>query len=88
MLGIDGDQARSALSSALVYGSIALTVAGVWVIRHTLLQFATAILLAYLLAPFVDEIDRRLGFKKRAAAVSLAARGTSDRDGRVENTRA
>ncbi len=54
MLGVDARTARSAWTVLL----IALAVAGVYLTRRTILIFTVALLLAYLLAPLVDLLDR------------------------------
>lgn len=70
-LGIDSRLARSAWSHAAVYLLVALTTCVVWVIRQTLLVFATALMLAYLLYPLVDKLERRLPCKTRVPALVL-----------------
>jgi predicted PurR-regulated permease PerM len=70
--GIDPKTARSAWTQAAVYAVTALVLFVIWVIRKTLLVFATALMLAYLLYPFVDAIARRLPHRRtRALAASL-----------------
>jgi predicted PurR-regulated permease PerM len=71
MLGIDSKAARSAWAHALVYAAVLVLICLIWVIRKTLLVFATALMFAYLLYPFVDGIDRRLSLKTRTAAVAV-----------------
>ena len=71
MFGIDSKVARSAWGYAAIFGGLALTVCVVWTIRKTLLVFATALLLAYLLYPLVDAIHRRLPWKSRIPAIVL-----------------
>ena len=69
MLGLDAKAARTAWSHAAVYGTVLLLICAVWVIRKTLLVFATALMVSYLLYPFVDWIDRRPWCKTRTTAV-------------------
>jgi len=71
MLAIDPKAARSAWSRAIVYAATAVALLVIWVIRKTLLVFATALMVAYLLYPFVDAVDRRLSGKKRPIAAAL-----------------
>ncbi len=56
MLGLDGRTARAVWTVLL----IALAVAVTYLIRRTLLVFVFALLLAYLLSPLVDLVDRFL----------------------------
>lgn len=71
MLGIDTRIARSAWSHAAVYAAVIVLIAAVWVVRKTLLVFATALLLAYLLFPFVDGLERRMTPRMRILALIL-----------------
>jgi predicted PurR-regulated permease PerM len=71
MLGIDPKIARTAWAHAAVYAALLLFLGVVWVIRKTLLVFATALMLAYLLFPFVETLDRRFSWKSRTPAVAL-----------------
>jgi len=71
MLGIDPKTARSAFVHAVIYAAVALLIFVIWVIRKTLLVFATALMFAYLLYPLVDELERRLRWKTRTLAVAL-----------------
>lgn len=61
MLGIDARAARATWTVILVL----LVCAIVYLIRRTLLIFVLSLLLAYLLLPVVDLIDRRLPFQRR-----------------------
>jgi predicted PurR-regulated permease PerM len=70
VLGIDQKIARSAWVHAAVYGAVVLLICVVWVIRKTLLVFATALMFAYLLYPLVDRIERRLPPNRRAVAAA------------------
>jgi len=63
MLGIDTAAARRAWSAVLIL----LLLAGLFVIRQTLLVFIVAILFAYLLCPLVEFNQRRL-FRSRTLA--------------------
>jgi len=67
MLGIDYRAARSTWTAALVLLLIGL----VYLIRQTLLVFVTALLLAYLLYPLMDWIDRRLPSRTRLPALAI-----------------
>jgi predicted PurR-regulated permease PerM len=71
MLGVDPKTARAAWAHAVVYATVLLLLCVVWVIRRTLLVFATALMVAYLLYPLVDAIDRRLSWKTRTPALVL-----------------
>ena len=71
MLGIDPKIARSAWSHAIIYATTALLIFVVWIIRKPLLVFATSLMVAYLLYPFVDAIDRQLWRKTRTLAAAL-----------------
>ena len=71
MFGIDPAAARKAWGRALVYAAVVVLLCAVWIIRKTLLVFATALMLAYLLYPFVEGIDRRLSRRNRALAVAI-----------------
>jgi predicted PurR-regulated permease PerM len=64
MLGIDGTAARRAWSAIF----IVLLVAGIFVIRQTLLVFIVAILFAYLLCPLVEFNQRRIFRTSRSLA--------------------
>ena len=72
MLGIDPKIARTAWAHAAIYAAVLLCVGVVWVIRKTLLVFATALMLGYLLFPFVEALDRRFSWKSRTPAVAPA----------------
>ena len=67
MLGIDPRAARYTWTAAAVLLLIGL----VYLISGTLLVFITALLLAYLLYPLMDLIDRHLPTKTRTAALAL-----------------
>ena len=68
MLGLDRHAARAAWTVFLV----ALAIAIVYVIRRTLIIFVLALLLAHLLSPIVDFIDRRTPAKfSRALVLSV-----------------
>lgn len=67
MLGIDPKAARYAWTAALVL----LALLTVYVIRETLIVFVIALLLAYLLYPLMDLIDRRLTSKTRTPALAI-----------------
>lgn len=67
MLGIDPRAARYTWTAALVL----LLVCLVWLVRDTLLVFIIALLLAYLLYPLMDLIDRRLTANTRTPALAL-----------------
>jgi predicted PurR-regulated permease PerM len=67
LLGIDARAARATWTAALVL----LLIGVVYLIRQTLLIFVIALLLAYLLYPLMDEIDRRLPSKTRTPALAL-----------------
>jgi predicted PurR-regulated permease PerM len=71
MLAIDSKVARSAWSRAAVYTLVVLMVCVIWVIRNTLLVFATALMLAYLLYPLVEKLERQLPSKSRIPALAL-----------------
>ncbi len=64
MLGIDAAAARRAWSTILIL----LLVAGLFLIRNTLLVFVIAILFAYLLCPLVEFNQRRLFHRSRTLA--------------------
>jgi predicted PurR-regulated permease PerM len=68
MLGFDGRSARAAWTVL----AIALGVAVVYLIRRTLLIFIFAMLLAYMLSPLVDLVDRYAA-RRVSRNVSLAA---------------
>lgn len=70
MLGIDSKTARPAWAQAAIFAAVVLLIALVWVLRKTLLVFATALMFAYLLYPLVDAIDRH-SRKSRTLAVAL-----------------
>jgi predicted PurR-regulated permease PerM len=67
LLGIDPRAARYAWTAAVVL----LLVLGVYVIRQTVLVFVIALLLAYLLYPLMDLIDRHLTSKTRTPALAM-----------------
>ena len=67
MLGIDPKAARYAWTAALVV--LALLI--IYLIRETLIVFVIALLLAYLLYPLMDLIDRRLPSKTRTPALAI-----------------
>ncbi|MEP6713970.1 MAG: AI-2E family transporter [Terriglobia bacterium] len=67
MLGIDEKAARHTWSAAAVL----LLLLTIYVIRGTLIVFVIALLLAYLLYPLMDLIDRRLTARTRAPALAL-----------------
>jgi predicted PurR-regulated permease PerM len=71
MFGIDPGIARTAWARALVYAVVVVLFCAIWIVRKTLLVFATALMLAYLLYPFVEGVDRRLSRKNRALAVAV-----------------
>ena len=68
MLGFDRMAARYAWTVLLVLGALLV----VFAIRKTLFVFATALLLAYLLTPLVNLLDRVLPTRSRAPALALA----------------
>jgi predicted PurR-regulated permease PerM len=68
---MDPDAARVARTRAFVYLGIALLVWLLFQIRKALFVFVLASMLAYLLYPLVDSIDRRLGRRFRLLAVAL-----------------
>ena len=67
MLGIDERAARYTWTAALVLLLLAL----VYLIRETLVVFIVALLLAYLLYPLVDHLDRHLPSKTRTMSLAL-----------------
>ncbi len=67
MLGIEPKAARYAWTAAL----IVLALLTIYVIRETLIVFVIALLLAYLLYPLMDLIDRRLTSKTRTPALAI-----------------
>lgn len=67
MLGIDTRAARYAWTAALVV----LALLTIYVIRETLIVFVIALLLAYLLYPLMDVIDRHLTSKTRTPALAI-----------------
>jgi predicted PurR-regulated permease PerM len=67
MLGIDAKAARYTWTAAVVL----LLIGAVYLIRQTLLVFTIALLLAYLLYPLMDLIDRRLTARTRTPALGL-----------------
>jgi predicted PurR-regulated permease PerM len=66
MLGVDLRTARYTWTAALVL----LMLGVVYLIRQTLFVFVIALMLAYLLYPLFDAIDRRLGSKHRGIALT------------------
>ena len=67
MLGIDWKAARITWTAAMVL----LLFAVVYLIRGTLLIFVISLLLAYLVYPLMDQIDRRLSSRTRTPALAL-----------------
>jgi predicted PurR-regulated permease PerM len=67
MLGLEPKAAHAAWT----YAVVGLLFIAAYLVRKTLLAFAIALLLAYLLVPFVDFLQRRLPWKSRALAVSI-----------------
>lgn len=67
MLGIDPRAARYAWTAALVV----LALLTIYLIRQTLIVFVIALLLAYLLYPLMDLIDRHLTSKTRTPALAI-----------------
>jgi predicted PurR-regulated permease PerM len=67
LLGIDPRAARFTWSAAMVI----LLLSVVYLVRETLLVFVIALLLAYLLYPLMDQIDRRLSSRTRTPALAL-----------------
>jgi predicted PurR-regulated permease PerM len=68
MLGIDSRCVRYAWSVLLIPALIGT----LYIVRHTLLVFLVALMLAYLLYPLVDTIDRRLSRKRPDSALALS----------------
>ena len=67
MLGIDLKVARYTWTAAMVL----LLFGVVYLIRGTMLVFVISLLLAYLVYPLMDQIDRRLSSKTRTPALAL-----------------
>lgn len=67
MLGIDPKAARATWTAALVLLLLGL----IYLIREALLVFVIALLLAYLLYPLMDVIDRHLPSKTRTPALAI-----------------
>lgn len=67
MLGIDARVARWTWSAAAVL----LLLFCIYLIRETLFVFVISLLLAYLLYPLVDQIDRRLPGRTRTLALAI-----------------
>lgn len=67
MLGIDKKAARYTWSAAVVL----LLLLCIYLIRDTIFIFVIALLLAYLLYPLMDMIDRRLSSRTRMPALAL-----------------
>jgi predicted PurR-regulated permease PerM len=67
LLGIDPKAARATWTAALVV----LLLLVVYLIREVLFVFVIALLLAYLLYPLMDLIDRHLTSKKRTPALAI-----------------
>lgn len=67
MLGIDRKAARYAWTAAVV----AIALLSIYLIRETLIVFVIALLLAYLLYPLMDLIDRHLPSKTRTPALAI-----------------
>jgi len=67
LFGIDPKAARVTWTAALTL----LLLAAAYAIRQTLIVFAVALLLAYLLSPLVDQISRRLSPRNRTPALAL-----------------
>ena len=67
MLGIDPEAARATWTAALVVLLLAL----VYLIREALFVFVIALLIAYLLYPLMDLIDRHLTSKTRTPALAI-----------------
>ena len=67
MLGIDKKAARSTWSAAVVV----LLLLWIYLVRDTIFIFIIALLLAYLLYPLMDMIDRRLSARTRMPALAL-----------------
>jgi len=65
MLGIDMTAARYAWT----YAVVALLIYGAFIVRKTVLMFIIALMVAYLLYPMVEAVDRRLRCKSRTVAV-------------------
>src|ERR1051325_2896120 len=68
MLGFDRRAARYVWTAALVL----LVLAVFYAVRKTLFVFIVAILLAYLLSPLVNLLDRVLGQRTRTPALATA----------------
>lgn len=67
MLGIDAQAARRTWTAAVIL----VLLGTVYLIREALLVFVIALLLAYLLYPLVDLIERRLSARTRTPALAL-----------------
>jgi predicted PurR-regulated permease PerM len=67
LLGIDPKAARSTWTAALIVLLLAL----VYLIREVLVVFVIALLIAYLLYPLMDLIDRHLTAKTRTPALAI-----------------
>jgi predicted PurR-regulated permease PerM len=67
LFGIDTRAARYTWTAALVL----LAIFTVYIIRETLIVFVVALLLAYLLYPLMDLIDRHLPTKTRTVALAI-----------------
>ncbi len=67
LLGIDPRAARFTWTAAMVL----LVLSVVYLVRQTLLVFVIALLLAYLLYPLMDLIDRKLSARTRTPALAL-----------------
>jgi predicted PurR-regulated permease PerM len=67
MLGVDYRAARATWTAALVLLLLGL----VYLIRQTLVIFVIALLLAYLLYPLMDWIDRRIPSRTRVPALAI-----------------
>ncbi len=67
MLGLEPKSARYTWTAAVVLLSMCL----VYLIRQTLFIFVIALMLAYLLYPLLDAIDRRMSLKTRTPALAM-----------------
>src|SRR5579863_5263553 len=67
MLGIDPKAARYTWTAALVL----LALGALYLIREALVVFVIALLIAYLLYPLMDLIDRHLPSKTRTPALAI-----------------
>ena len=67
MLGIDAKSARCAWSAL----AAPLAACGLYLMRRTVFVFVVALMMAYLLHPLVDAIDRRWSRRRRASAIAV-----------------